>query len=243
MNRIALAFLLLPSMALAQDGPIPKHLELARELVASVKPENNQYVLRGPEGVRFKGDFLTTENTVHTHCTGLVGAVLERAHSPTVQAVQANTRWRKYLRVNNYDEAINNGYGFTKISRLPDARAGDIFLFRCNDGCANSQSSDIQGHITILDAAARPKQPTPPLIEGTLQWVVTIIDSADAPHSKDDTRVVAPGMPKVTGVGRGSYRIYTDLDGVPVGYTNGPNGPKFHSSAQRPINLGRPSPY
>ncbi|MGB4913776.1 MAG: hypothetical protein WBO95_16935, partial [Candidatus Dechloromonas phosphoritropha] len=58
---IELAFL---QAALAVEDAIPKHLELARELVATVKPENNNYEVFGPgRGVRWKGDFLTSENT------------------------------------------------------------------------------------------------------------------------------------------------------------------------------------
>lgn len=237
--------LLFANICLASDSDtsIPKHLELARELVATVKPENNKYVLRGPDGVRWKGDLLTSENTVNAHCTGFVGAVLERAKSQTVKEVESKTYWKKYLRVDNYYEAVTKGYGFTQIAKLGDAKPGDVFLFRCNDPCGNSQTNDVQGHITIIDVTPTQKKPTPPIIDGTLQWVVTIIDSADSPHSKDDTRNVADGMQKVTGVGRGTYRVYTDAEGMPVGYTTGPNHPKFHDIKDRPIAVGRPLPY
>lgn len=161
--------------AVEGDITIPKHLELARELVATVKPENNKYVLRGPDGVRWKGDLFTSENTVNAHCTGFVGAVLERAKSQTVKEVESKTYWKKYLRVDNYYEAVTKGYGFTQIAKLGDAKPGDVFLFRCNDQCGNSQTNDVQGHITIIDVTPTQKKPTPPIIDGTLQWVVTII--------------------------------------------------------------------
>ena len=94
--------------AIAEDA-IPKHLELARELVATVKPENNKYRFIGPEGVRWKGDLFTSENTVNTMCTGFVGAMLEKAKSPTVKEVESKTYWKKYVRMDSYWEALQKG--------------------------------------------------------------------------------------------------------------------------------------
>lgn len=251
MKRMAVVMLLMAASGFAIGGdtqavtPIPKHLELARELVATVKPENNKYVILGNRGVHWKGDLFTSENSVNTACIGFVKAVLERANSPAIEEIKSKTRWTKWLELENYYEAITKGYGFTQIFKMGDTQPGDLFMFWCNDqrSCGNSQASEVQGHITIIDVKPTLKNPTPPIIEGTQQWVVTIIDSADNPHSKDDTRVVPPGMPKITGVGRGTYRIYSDMNGIPVGYTSGPNGPKFFGISDRPIAIGRPFPY
>lgn len=238
-----LALLWLGSSALAQDAtPVPKHLELARELVATVKPENNKYVFRGPEGVRWKGDLFSRENTTNTMCTGFVGAVLEKAKSPTVKEVESKTYWKKHLRMGSYWEALQKGYGIQKVETISAAKPGDLFMFMCNDSCTTSEGPAL-GHITIVDVAPKRKEPTSPVIENTLQWVVTVIDSADGPHGREDTRWRAQGEPKVTGVGRGTYRVYTDMAGVPVGYTNGPAAPRFHSAKERPISMGRPLPY
>jgi len=245
LSTFAVAALLLASInALAQDAtPVPKHLEMARELLATVKPENNKYVIFGARGVRWKGDLFTSENSVNASCVGFVSDVLARAGSPSVKAVESNTYWKKSLRVNNYFEAVEKGYGLKQVPSIGDVVPGDLFIFSCRDQCANSESSDIQGHITFVDVKPTQKKPTPPLIEDTLQWLVTVIDSADAPHDLKDTRWRPQGEPKATGVGRGTYRVYTSMDGVPVGYTNGPNGQKFHDAKDRPITVGRPLPY
>ena len=227
------------SSANAQDAPVPKHLELARELVATVKPENNKYVIRGPEGVRWKGDLFASENSVNTMCTGFVGAVLDKAKNSTIREIESKTHWKKRLRMDSYWEALQKNIGLKKIDSLETARAGDLFMFMCNDTCTTSEGAAL-GHVTIIDAYSKKKDPTPPLIDNTIQWLVTVIDSADGPHGKDDTRWRPQGEPKVTGVGRGTYRVYTDLDGAPLGYTNGPNVLKFHSVKERPIGIGRP---
>ncbi len=231
--------------AFAQDSEaIPKHLELARELVATVKPENNKYVVFHHTGVRWKGDLFTSENSVNTMCVGLVTAVLERAKSPSVDKVRSNTQWKHELRVNNYHEAIYRELGFNRISKLGNVMPGDIFAFSCKDACSvtdanENATSDIQGHITFVDDKPILKNPTPPLIDGTLQWLLPVIDSSPGPHGVNDTRWRPAGEPRVSGVGRGTLRIYTDLDGVPVGYTSGPNAKKLHTVQDRPIVFGR----
>ena len=232
--------------AVATDDPSPgaappRHLELARELVATVKPENNKYMIRGPEGVRWKGDLFTSENSVHTMCTGFVSTVLEKAHNPTVKVIESKTHWKKHLRLDSYWEAFQKGYGLQKVQTIEAAKPGDLFMFWCNDGCRAREGYEAYGHITIIDAISKRKEATPPLIENTMQWLVTVIDSADSPHGRQDTRWRPQGEP-VTGVGRGTYRIYTDMAGVPVGFTNGPGGPQFQSVTKFPIGIGRPLP-
>jgi hypothetical protein len=227
---------------------IPKHLELARELVATVKPENNKYVIFRATGVHWKGDLFTSENSVNTACAGLVTGVLEHAKSPSVDKVKSNTQWKHELRTNNYFEAISKELGFNKISKLSDVLPGDIFAFSCKDICSvtdgnENATSDIQGHVTFVDAKPTLKNPTPPLIDGTLQWLLPIIDSSPGPHDMKDTRWRPKGEPRVSGVGRGTIRIYTDPDGVPVGYTAGPNAKKLHIIEDRPIIFGRPQAY
>jgi hypothetical protein len=247
MKRIAAVMLLMAAsgFAIGDDTqavvPVPKHLELARELVATVKPENNKYRFIGPEGVRWKGDLFTSENTVNTMCTGFVGAMLDRAKNPTIKEIESKTYWKKYVRLDSYWEALQKGYGLQKVATLNEVKPGDLFMFFCTTGCNTSEGPAL-GHITIVDEAPKQKEPSAPLIDNTLQWVVTIIDSADGPHGKNDTRWRPQGEPKVNGVGRGSYRVYTDLQGVPVGYTNGVNAPKFLNITERPIGVGRPLP-
>lgn len=225
--------------SLPSGTPVPRHLELARELVAGVRPEHNRYSYTGPEGVRWAGDLFTSEHHVGTMCTGLVAAVLDRARHPAIADIRARTRWKKHLRIDSFWTALEQGHGLQRVPTLDAVRPGDLFMFRCTTGCSTSEGPAL-GHIAVIDAPPQPKAPTPPLVEGTRQWLLTVIDAADGPHGRDDTRWRPPGEPRATGVGRGTYRIYTDAAGVPVGYTNGPNAPRFQGQAERPIAIGRP---
>ena len=243
MKRLFLSMLVAvaTSSAWAQDAPVPKHLQLARELVATVTPENNlynSYPSRVP--IRWKGDLFTSENSVSTHCVGLVDAVLDRAESPTPKAVKRHTSWQHAVRVNNYFEASKKGFGLTHIESLNDVRPGDLFMFSCKDVCRTVAGELAQGHITFINAAPRKViKDLQPIIAGTTQWFLEIIDSSDMPHGPKDTRVMPKGQKHATGIGIGIYRIYTDESGVPVGYA-GERAKKFFPIEQRQIELSRP---
>jgi hypothetical protein len=218
--------------------PIPKYLELARELVATVKPENNKYSYTGSNGVRLKGDLFASENSVNTMCSGFVTAMLERTDHPAIKAIKSKGDWiNGYLRVDSFYRAVEKEYGLSKIADLRQLQPGDILVMRCLNGCFSSQGS-AQGHVALVDSFPESKEPGAPRLDGTSQWTLQVIDANDYPHDLDDTRRV-PGL-KVTGVGRGTLRLYTDADGHVVAYTEGPNGQRLFTSDTRPVVFGRP---
>lgn len=224
--------------------PIPRYLELARELVETVTPENNQYYeYMGAKGVRWKGDLVTSENTVRTACGGFVAAVFEKAGDPTLDKVKANmtvplTR-EKDVRFRDWYAAAVGGWGLRRIENLNDVQPGDLFIFTCNDPCYTTAGVNAGGHIAIIDAKPEIVFSRKPLLDGTVQWKLTVIDSADLPHGPDDTRFAAKGQKKISGVGRGTYRVYTDRTGVPVGYAPGVSA-RYFPVVTRPILVSRP---
>lgn len=223
--------------AFAQTESVPKYLELARELVATVKPENNMYA-HGPQSVHWKGDLFASESSVHAACGGFVRGVLERAKDPTIDLVRSH---KKSILLVDWVDAVKSERGVKKVDTLFDVQPGDFFVFICliKDTCKTSQG-DAEGHITIVDIKPEKIAPKAPILEGTDQWNLTVIDSADSAHDRNDTRFVPKGDKKITGVGRGSYRIYTDHSGVPVGYAIGFGGSKFNPISERPITIARP---
>lgn len=241
LSKLALCLLFVTGVSAAQE--VPKHLQLARELLETVKPENNAYnikALPGAGDIRWKGDFMTSENSINTMCVGFVNGVLDRARSKTPKEVRNGTQWSIYPRVNSYFEAVEKEIGMKHIKKMDDIEAGDIFVFSCVGGCATDSTNSAQGHITIVDVKpTKLDTPGAPLKEGTFQWKVTVIDTDDNPHGKDDTRYTAPGEAKKTGIGRGSYFVYADANGVPVGYINTFRR-KFFDVETRKIAFGRP---
>ena len=71
-----------------------------------------------------------------------------------------------------------------------------------------------------------------PIITGTVQWKVPIIDQF-GPHGINDTR-----YPNQIGLGAGYLRLYTDSEGIPKGYSWS-LGPKSKYIDDRPLVIGR----
>ena len=65
--------------SVSAEEAIPKHLQVARDIVKNIKPENNYYT-NDRRYVRFPGDLFTSEYHVHTNCTGLVESSMEKAY-------------------------------------------------------------------------------------------------------------------------------------------------------------------
>ena len=90
-----LRILIFGSLALSSGAAIADgHLELARTLLSEITPDHNSYAYSG--WVRWKGDrtvfFDATTTEVHTDCSGLVDALLDRVHSETLDIIKSKTQ-------------------------------------------------------------------------------------------------------------------------------------------------------
>lgn len=208
------------------------HLELSRAFLDGLKNENNQYMHNG--FMHWRGErgfiFTYTENEARIDCSGFVNEILKKAKSKTYDLVYRNTSWKKYPKAESYYEAIINGYGFTQ-REFADTQPGDILAIKFESTALDT------GHVMFVDAVPVKIEPREPIIRGTLQWKVVIIDASGA-HGEDDTRYV--DGKRYTGVGRGSYRIYTDETGKIVGHTSGLKRKPYYPIEFRPIALGTP---
>jgi hypothetical protein len=89
---------------------------------------------------------------------------------------------------------------------------------------------DNTGHIAIINALPVIKEiATQPIVNGTIQWLVEVLDQSGG-HGDNDNRGQYDG-----GLGIGYMRIYTDSTGAIAGYTwsNHPKS-KFIRAAQEP---------
>lgn len=227
------------SFAAENDGATPAYLELARHLVATIKPENTSYVLG--RLVEWDGGLFSSEPIANTDCSGFVSSVLQRSSDGTYTAIRLHrTLAHKvtYPQAVDYYESIVNQWGFKNIDRVSDIRPGDIVAFVYPPGTHTDT-----GHVMIADQAPVEHEPTSPIVEGTRQWALVILDSAKSPHWKGDTRYRDGAAEKQTGIGRGTLRLYTDAAGKIVGHSWSP-GP---ASAYIPVEtdalaVGRPAP-
>ena len=146
-----------------------------------------------------------------------------------------------------YHDAIVHEHGFEKIAHVADALPGDILAIAYPPGGENT------GHVMLVAAKPRARKPTPPEIENTEQWEITVIDVSRSGHGPDDTRIrglksgdtanADSGKKSREGLGRGTFRIYTDAAGDVAGYSwSTSKGSKFVEQSFHHLVIGRVKP-
>jgi hypothetical protein len=231
----ALAFL---SFSASADERVPKHLQFAREHVATLSPEYNIYS-NYPRWVRWKGDLFTPHSEAHTDCTGFVGSVLERASCSISKQQFISTSRNTLSTINDYFDFISQQKDFKRIDVITDIRPGDIIVVKYNIG-NSGRRKNYSGHVMLVDLVPIPRsQDTTPIVKGTTQWEVTILDSTNGYHGATDTRYRADGT-KQTGVGRGVLRLYTNGEGRVIGYSNSIHKKSvYYDDSTQPLVIGR----
>ena len=233
----ALLSIILSILAFADDSP-PKHLELGRLLVSQLTPQNTSYQHHG--WVRWEGDPSTPHSEAHTDCSGLISSLFERAScSITLLEHVTNRQKRHHPKAEDYFVSITREDGFKRIRKITLVLPGDIIAVKYKVGDSERTPSD-SGHVMLVDSMPiRRMNATAPIIPGTQQWEVAVIDSTKSPHGRDDTRYRKSGR-KGNGVGRGVFRLYTHEDGTVRGYSwSLLKSSVYYGSSSRPLAVGR----
>ena len=139
-------------------------------------------------------------------CSGFVTRSLIKAFGFTPDNIEAWTGSR-FPSSARYHDNIRFENNFGRIQRVAEIRRGDILAAKYLDNRSGGT-----GHTMI--AAAAPvlrTTPTRPVIEGTVQYELHIIDSTSSHHGTGDTRrgTGAAGADQ-DGAGTGKIRLYAD---------------------------------
>jgi hypothetical protein len=218
----------LPQTAAAS---IPTHLSWALDIESHVAPENNDYAT-SPSYIHWAGSNGSTIYENRTVCATFVTAVLMQAYGWDTHYFQT------WMGTNSpsaavYYAAIVAKDGFTKINKVTDIQPGDLVAVKFPSG------SYVTGHMMTATANPILRVATKPIINGTTQWEVPIVDSSRSYHGPGDTRIMPDGSID-RGVGAGSIRIYTDSMGAYKGYTWSVDpGSLYYTTGTRPIAVGR----
>jgi hypothetical protein len=226
-----------PCLSAEEHADTGNYLDVARMLVAKVKPENNMYV--NSSKIDFDGGFFTKDYITYTDCSGFVGSVLEKSGNKTYDIVKGHAiklGRADYPEARDYYNSIIHGWGFKNIDgNVSDILPGDIMAFVYPVGTSN-----YTGHVMIVDEKPIEREATPPIVEDTTQWAVTILDSSNG-HWKPDTRYREKGEQRQTGIGRGIVRLYSDAAGKIVGYAwSLSDAAKYKPVSLVPVAVGRP---
>jgi len=225
----------------AQAGLI-EHLDLAEMLVATVLPATNFY--GDPTKITWEGLNGLNYSTNRSKCATLVTQLFEKAYNPDYVAWFGCTS----PHAASYHDAIEVEDGFTLIESIKDVQPGDIIAIQYLDaGCTNLTCGGFStctstGHVAIVADFPKARTASAPLVTGTTQYSVDIIDTSTSYHGTLDTRYQADvGSAHDQGVGQGTMRIYVNPnDSSIVGHSwSTSSGSAFYSNAKRDVVIGR----
>jgi hypothetical protein len=222
----------MPALPVAAHGAAgAAHLEWARKLVDGVTPETNLYASR-PTVVSWEGVDGASETRNRSVCSALVAHLLMRAYGYRA-ADFASWLGGRFPRAAGFHDAIAAGRGFDRIRRVEDIRPGDVLAIKYPPGTRPT------GHVLL--AAARPaeRRATAPVVPGTAQYELSVIDSSHTGHGPADTRHYAKGKYH-SGVGQGVFRLYAAADGTIAGYSwSVTKASEFYAPGERDLVVGR----
>lgn len=196
---------------------VPRHLSVARELVAHLAPENNHYVL-GSQLISFPGDRGAGKYAMKADCSGFLLALFDRAGYSTRSRMMflKESQLRKRPRAEDFVLSIEKEAGFKRIRIIDDVRPGDL-LAHAMLKVEDQMQTGTTGHVLLINSRPKLIAARRPVVAGTRQFEVSIIDSNEEHVGDDDSRLADPAN-KITGLGSGTLRIYVDARGELVGW-------------------------
>ena len=167
-----------------------------------------------------------------TDCSGLINSLLMQSYGYTAADLAQLFGARRPLAI-TYHNAILAQTSFKHLLTVDEMQPGDLIAIQY------PVDSDNTGHIMLVAELPVRVVATKPLVPGTQQWTVTVIDSSESSHGGLDTRRNADGSSNA-GLGQGTFRIYANAAGEPQGYTWSTFGnSEFFTQAQRNLVIGR----
>ena len=235
-SRVIGIVALISSAALAADAPpttepaVPPHLREARALLAGIAPAANAYV-HGDGKVRWKGEDGNAAYVSRATCSAFLTLLVRHSYGLTDADVERLTGQR-HPHSDVWHDAIAAGRpGLDRIKRVADVRPGDVLAVKFPPGVGDT------GHVMLVDQPPTTRPASAPVVPGTVQWDVVVIDSSQHPHGADDTRRHPAGA---EGVGRGTIRLYAAADGTVAGYAwSESDKSEYRPQADRDLVVGR----
>ena len=205
-------------------------------MVQTTAAENTVYI-HHEDAIRWRGDDGAAASVCRTDCSGLADALLRRAYGLNDDQLRAWFHTRRPL-ARHYHREIERAHGFQPVTSVPAIQPGDFLAVRYE----HSEKGENTGHVMLAAGTARERRPTAPIVSGTRQWTVRIIDQSSSGHGHGDTRRQADGR-KRSGIGSGKLRIYSDAEGRIVGYSwSTSRKSKYQPPSERPLLVGRLDP-
>lgn len=213
------------SSVMAATGPV--HVASAEKLLADLTISRQNVYASSPSFILWDG----ASSQARTVCGSFITNLLLRSYNFTSSTF---TSWLGTTSpyADTYHAAIVAQNKFTRINNITQVQPGDIIAIKYLD-------SGTTGHAMMVDSLAKAHSALSPMVAGTTQYSITVIDSSSGSHGAADTRRTSPSATS-NGVGRGTIRVYVDSALKPVGYSWADEaGSTYYSMSQRPLAIGR----
>jgi hypothetical protein len=221
-QQVALPATRPPAQAIAD---VPPHLAAARQLLAAITPDRTEYRHK-PSTISFRPG----EIECRTDCSGFITGVFQHAYAVSDDDIRTWLSSRRPL-ASTWHRAIKRSNRFTIVPRVEEWKPGDLIAI------AYPKEAKDTGHTLFVNASPVKRQAARPLLEGTTQYEVEVIDVTGSPHSRDTRRVDGKTH---AGLGRGVIRVYANPDGTVAGHTWGLGSTStLRPQAERNLLVGR----
>lgn len=196
----------------SENAPPPRHLEQARKLVENLRNASENVYGGGKRHIEWSADHAAAR----TVCSSFETLLLEHTYGWT------GDDFKEWMHSTNpeadaYHDAIVQRHGFERILHISALRPGDILAVKYTDHHLSKNGVEDTGHVMLVAEAPRPAADKKPIVPGTRQYVVSIIDSSASGHGTSDTRA-KPGGGFTGGIGQGECRLYVNEEGRIIGY-------------------------
>jgi hypothetical protein len=197
-------------------------------LVTNVTPINNVYV-NGVGSVSWAGQNGATIYACSTDCSGFLNRLLTQSYGYTSAYYKTWMGVTRPLAEHYYNEIVTKDH-FRPIKTVSEIQQGDFVAIKYSGNATNT------GHCMLVAAAPTLRSATDPLVAGTTQYELSVMDCASSGHGSTDTRYATSD----SGIGKGILRIYVGSNGTIAGYTwsTFSNSVYYHKMA-RPLVVGR----
>lgn len=203
----------------------------ANLMVQNVLPQNNTYNT-SVNLVTWAGQNGATAYQCTTVCSGFLTKILTQTYGYTSNYFQTWTGSTSPHAATYYNEIVTHDH-FNQISQVSQVLQNDIIALQYPAGSSST------GHIMIVASTPVLRTASAPLITGTSQYEVTILDCSSTGHGSTDTRYISSGNFR-SGAGRGVFRLYVNSTGSIVGYTwSTYSNSTYYTQSQRQLAIGR----
>lgn len=231
-KKIAIAGGFLVCWVSAAEAVLPGHLSWAEAVALNVLPARNDYATN-PSYIYWKGVNGALDYQNRTECASFVTLNLRQAYGWSTTFMK-NWMGSTSPFAATYHDTIVAQNGFLLVPNVQSIASGDIIAIKYPAGLTATGHTMIADGPAVLRAAA-----TGPLVAGTLQYEIAVIDSSQSGHGPLDTRYYPNGTWEA-GAGRGVLRLYADRNGLITGYTwSTYTNSVYYDQASRHLVVGR----